>query len=75
MTRAVTIALLISGLVAATQSEAKRFWVGREGLGMGKLGAAGSQGSNGAAPVSSALLINTGSALLINTGSKFLIHN
>ena len=51
MTRAITIALLIAALLAATQSEAKRFWLGREGLGMGKLGAAGSQGSNGVAPV------------------------
>ena len=50
MTRAITITLLIAALLAATQSEAKRFWLGREGLGMGKLGAAGSQGSNGTAP-------------------------
>lgn len=47
MTRAFAVALALALIAGAAEAH---FWIGREGLGMGKLGAAGSQGSNGAAP-------------------------
>ena len=50
MTRAIIIALLL-GLALGAAEARRGFWIGREGLGLGKLGAAGSQGSNGTAPV------------------------
>ena len=70
MTRVITITLLIAALLAATQSEAKRFWLGREGLGMGKLGAAGSQGSNGAAPT---VCTTTGLAFNLPCNTQYLL--
>ena len=51
MKRLLTIVLLIALAVSAT-ADARTFWFGHEGLGHGKLGAAGSQGSNGNPPVS-----------------------
>lgn len=46
---ALLLLALLSALIS-TDVDARTFWLGREGLGMGKLGAAGSKGSNGTAP-------------------------
>ena len=48
--RALTTILLLAALLSSS-ADARMFGRGREGLGMGKLGAAGSKGSNGIPPV------------------------
>lgn len=69
-------AFLIIGIAAlaafsAGEGFARSFGLGHLGLGMGKLGAAGSQGSNGVAPVgcgSGVIDLSTGCTLPITLG-------
>jgi hypothetical protein len=60
---ALAIVLLIAAAALSTDVSArsKMFWLGRDGLGQGKLGAAGSKGSNGTAPTGC-----TGTSLAFN---------
>ena len=70
MKRLLTIVLLIALAVSAT-ADARTFWFGHEGLGHGKLGAAGSQGSNGAPPATcgtGVIDLSTGCTLPIALG-------
>lgn len=66
-----TIALVILLLaVFSSGVSARRFGLGHLGLGMGKLGAADSQGSNGVAPVTRLRITNTGAFRITNTGAN-----
>ena len=51
ITRLITLLLLLALTALSADARPRTFWIGREGLGLGKLGAAGSKGSNGIAPV------------------------
>lgn len=46
--RLATLFLIMA--LGSLHADARNFWLGREGLSMGKFGAAGSKGSNGVAP-------------------------